>query len=93
MAWLPKQHYPRAELHCTLPACHETGEVGLAFDVEAGGPVLRLRISAEAARVLATSLLNDQRLWSKGAQSPISSIHADVQAIRRLLELQFARTA
>lgn len=61
MAHLPKQHYPRVELRCVLPADEVTGEVGLAFNL-AQGEVLRFRIGGDQARHLMTALAEDQRI-------------------------------
>lgn len=80
MAWLPKLHYPRVQLCCVLPACHETAEVGIAFEDARQPEPLRLRLSLDDARALCQALLRDQRLWgASGVQSPTSSGRPSVE--------------
>ncbi len=71
MRTLPLHVYPPAELHCVLPSCDQTREIGLGLRL-ADGTLLRVRLSAHAANVIEAALSEDHARRT-GTQSLMSS--------------------
>ena len=78
MGWLPKDRYPQADFFCCLPACDQTGEVGLGFTV--GGQLLRLRIDPALELIPEISgnrLIVSVRLMKQGADERLHACTDD----------------